>query len=50
MASCLFLVKAGYGSLKEVEEMETRTFLDCLENEEIRNAIENHLIEEAKSD
>lgn len=48
MASCLFLVKAGYGSLKEVEAMDTKTFLDCLENEEIKNAIEQHLINEAQ--
>lgn len=47
MASCLFLVKSGYGSLEQVEAMDTKTFLDCLENEEIRNAIEKHVIDEA---
>ena len=39
MASCLFLVKSGYGSLEQVEAMDT--------NEEIRNAIEKHVIDEA---
>ena len=29
--------------------MDTKTFLDCLENEEIRNAIEDHLIKEARN-
>jgi len=45
MASCLFLVKSGYGSLKEVEAMDSDIFFDCLENEEIRSAIEQHLID-----
>jgi len=45
MASCLYLVKAGYGSLDKVEEMDTKAFLDCLEYEEIRNTIEQHIID-----
>ena len=49
MASCLFLVKSGYGSLKEIEELDTPQFLDCLENEEIRNTIEQHIIDEAQN-
>jgi len=50
MSSCLFLVKAGYGSLKEVEKMDTDVFLDCLEYEKIRSAIEEHLIEKAQNE
>jgi hypothetical protein len=49
MASCLYLVKAGYGSLREVEEFDSKEFLDCLEYEEIKNAIESHQIEEASN-
>jgi hypothetical protein len=48
MQSCLYLVKEGYGSLGEVEEFDTSTFLDCLEYEEIKNAIESQLIKEAQ--
>lgn len=47
MASCLYLVKAGYGSLREVEELDSKEFLDCLEYEEIRNTIESYQIDEA---
>ena len=49
MNACLYLVKAGIGSLAEVQRLDTREFLDCLEYEEIQNAIEGHLIEEASN-
>jgi len=49
MNACLFLVKSGIGSLKEVQELDTSEFLDCLEYEEIQNAVERHLIEEARN-
>lgn len=48
MAHCLCLVKAGYGSLDKIEELDTKEFLDCLEYEEITDAISQHLIEEAQ--
>jgi len=49
MSSCLFLVKKGYGSLKEIQSLDTDEFLDCIEFEEIQSAIECHLIEEANN-
>lgn len=48
MSQCLTLVKAGYGSLKEIQELDTPDFLDCLEYEEITQKIQSHLMEEAR--
>lgn len=49
MSACLFLVRKGVGSLKEVQDLDTSEFLDCLEYLEIESAIEKHLIEEARN-
>jgi len=49
MSACLFLVKKGYGSLKEIQNLDTSPFLDCLEFEEIQNAVESHIMEEVKN-
>lgn len=48
MSQCLALVKAGYGSLSEVRELDTPDFLDCLEFLEINQKIENHVMERSK--
>jgi len=45
--SVLFLVKQGYGSKREVEELDTRDFLNALEFEQIRADIENYHIQQA---
>ena len=46
-SSCIFLVKAGHGSLAEVEALDSKEFLDCMEYEEIRIAIEINQQEES---
>jgi len=49
MSGCLFLTKQGYGSLKEIKEMDTPEFLDCLEYEKIHRTIEAQYIKEAQN-
>lgn len=39
----LALVRAGYGSLAEIEAMDTTEYLDIVEFEQIRGMIEKHL-------
>lgn len=48
MIQCCNLVKAGYGTLQDVQAMDTPDFLDALEYEEISVAIQNHIVEEAR--
>lgn len=40
----LSLVKAGYGSIVEVQDLDTDLFLDALEWEAITNAVQSHQI------
>jgi len=47
--SCMSLVKAGYGSLKEIQELDTKEFLDCIEYENINNTIQNFIYEDARN-
>lgn len=47
--SCCALVKAGYGSLKEIQNLDTKDFLNCLEYEYINSSIESIIYEEAKN-
>ena len=47
--SCFGLCKAGFGSLKEIKELDTKEFLDILEYESILSDIQRIMIEEAKS-
>ena len=49
MSACLFLVSKGFGSLKEIQELDTPEFLDCLEYMEIQSAVEAHLMDEAQN-
>lgn len=42
------LVKAGFGSVAEIEALDTDEFLDLVEFMQISNAIEQHQIDEAK--
>lgn len=45
--SIMMLVKAGYGSLREVQSFDSKDFLDCMEYEYIKNSIESIMYEEA---
>lgn len=47
--SCMSLVKAGYGSLKEIQELDTKEFLDCIEYENINNTVQNFIYEDARN-
>ncbi|WP_428613305.1 hypothetical protein [Pseudoalteromonas sp.] len=47
MTACM-LVKAGFGSLAEIQELDTDDFLDLVEFMQISNEIEKHQIDEAK--
>ena len=42
------LVKAGYGSLKEIQNLDTEDFLDCIEYEYIQNTIQTIIYDEAR--
>lgn len=44
-----YLAKAGYGSVAELRELDTKEFLDIVEYEQISNAIERHYMEEARN-
>lgn len=46
MIQCCNLVKAGYGSLAEIQQMDSPEFLDCLEFEEISNQITEYKMRE----
>jgi len=37
-----YLVKQGYGSLKEIRELDTDELLDLIEYEQIKIALEKH--------
>lgn len=39
MLQCCSLASAGYGSLSEIQKLDTQEFLDCLEFEEIKHNI-----------
>lgn len=43
------LVKAGYGSLAEIEAMDTTEFLDAIEFEQISADIHHYKMEQARS-
>lgn len=43
------LVKAGYGSLAEIEAMDTTEFLDAIEFEQISADIQHHKMEQARN-
>lgn len=43
--TALTLVKAGYGTLKEIEAMDSTEFLDIVEYENIQADIQAHLID-----
>lgn len=43
-----YLSKQGYGSISELNKLDTTEFLDLVEFEEITNAIENYHIRESK--
>jgi hypothetical protein len=43
------LSKAGYGSIKELRELDTHEFLNLIEFENIQNDIQTHLMDEAKN-
>lgn len=45
--SIFYLAKQGYGSLKEIRELDTDELFDILEYEQIQNRIENYLINKA---
>lgn len=47
MTACM-LVKAGFGSLAEIQELDTEDFLDLVEFMQISNEIEKYQIDEAK--
>jgi len=42
------LVRHGYGTLKQVRNMDTGDFLDAVEYQEISSAIEQYRIEQAQ--
>ena len=42
-----YLSKQGYGSIAEIENLDTKEFLDLVEFEHITNAIESYRINEA---
>ncbi len=46
--SIFYLAKQGYGSLKEIRELDTVELLDLLEYEQIHNRVENYLINKAR--
>lgn len=47
-SQCFSLVRAGYGSLAQVQDMDSTDFLDALEYEEIIRNIEQHMMDDAK--
>jgi hypothetical protein len=49
MMNCCALVKAGYGSLNEVMNFDTKEFLDCCEYEYIQNTVQSIMYDEAKT-
>jgi len=48
MFTYLALVKAGYGTLKELKELDTPELLDIIEFEMITADIEHHKMEQAR--
>ena len=42
------LVKAGYGSLREIQGFTVKEYLDCLEYEYIQNTIQSIIYDEVK--
>jgi hypothetical protein len=49
MMEMLFIVKAGYGSLKEIKELDTPDYLDIIEFERMQSDIQDHIIKEARN-
>lgn len=45
----LALCKAGYGTVREIEEWDTDQFLDAIEYEQIAADIQAHKMEEARN-
>jgi len=49
MFQVLLLVKKGYGTIQDIEALDTPQFLDALEYENILSDIESHEQKEAES-
>lgn len=49
MTACM-LVSEGFGSKAEIDSLDTDDFLDLVEFVQIRNAIQQHQIDEARAD
>lgn len=45
-AQCFSLVRAGYGTLSEVQDMDSPDFLDAIEYGDIISSIEDHVIDQ----
>ena len=43
------LSKMGYGSIKDLNDMDTPDLFDLIEFHKISNAIESHMIEQSKN-
>ncbi|MBE0469597.1 MAG: hypothetical protein IBX55_08855 [Methyloprofundus sp.] len=48
MMTICALSKRGYGSIKELQELDTPDFLDVVEFEQMSNAIERYEIEQRR--
>lgn len=48
MMNVCCLVKAGYGSMREIVELDTPEFLDALEFESMGNAVSSYKMKQAK--
>jgi len=46
--SIFYLSKQGYGSIAEIQDLDTPEFLDLIEFEQISNAIEKYYMSEAQ--
>ena len=44
------LSKSGYGSLKEIKELDTKEFLDLIEYEHLQNSIQQIIYDEANQE
>lgn len=49
MIQCCNLVKAGYGTLKEIQELDSPEFLDLMEYEDISTKIYQKKMDDARA-
>ena len=49
MMQLCYLSESGFGTIKELKELDSPEFLDLLEYKQIRNAIEAHKMREARN-